>query len=83
MAVQPHHTRMSVEDYLTLDHESTEARYEFIDGHAYMLEGGTADHSTLGVNAVSLLNGLLRGGPCRVYNSDMKVRLSQQGYDHP
>ncbi len=31
---------MSVEDYLTLDRTSVEARYEYIDGYVYMLAGG-------------------------------------------
>ncbi len=80
MATQPNITPMSVEDYLKLDRESMDARYEFVDGYAYMLAGGTADHSTLGVNAASLLVALLRGSQCRVYNSDVKVFISKQRY---
>lgn len=43
MGVQPHRMMMSAEDYLTLDRNSLEARYEFIDGYAYMMSGGSAD----------------------------------------
>ena len=41
MVDQPHRTLMSVEDYLALDRNSVEARYEYIDGYAYMMSGGT------------------------------------------
>jgi Uma2 family endonuclease len=74
---------MSVEDYFTLDRSSIEARYEYIDGYATMMSGGTADHSTISINVTSLLRTLLRGGPCRVYNSDMRVRLSETRYVYP
>lgn len=74
---------MSVEDYLTLDRSSAEARYEYIDGYVYMLAGGTADHSSISINLTSLLHSLLRNGHCRVYNSDLKVRLSHNRYVYP
>ena len=54
-----------------------------MDGSAYALAGGTLDHSAIGVNLVSLLHRLLRGGTCRVYNSDARVRLSPTRYVYP
>ena len=56
MATQSNITPMSVEDYLKLDRESMDARYEFVDGYAYMLAGGTADivHLVLMQQACSL-----------------------------
>ena len=83
MAVDPHRSLMSVEEYLMLDRDSLDVRYEFIDGHVYMLAGGSADHSTICINMTSLLHSLLRGSPCRVYNSDMRVRLSETRYVYP
>jgi Uma2 family endonuclease len=74
---------MSVEDYLTLDRTSVEARNDYVDGYVYMLAGGTADHSTMSINLTSLLHSLLRGSPCRVYNSELKVRLPQKRYVYP
>ncbi len=74
---------MSVEDYLVLDRSSVEARYEYIDGYVYMPAGGTADHSSISINLTSLLHGLLRNSRCRVYNSDLKVRLSHKRYVYP
>lgn len=83
MVAQPHRSMMSVQEYLTLDSNSFETRYEFIDGYAYMLAGGTADHSIIKQNVASLIRSQLRGGPCRVYDSDMKVRLSEMRYVYP
>ncbi|GAC1455561.1 MAG: Uma2 family endonuclease [Ktedonobacteraceae bacterium] len=83
MIARPDRSRMSVEDYLRLDHESTGERYEYIDGYAYMLAGGTADHSTICVNVTSQLNSRLDNSGCRIYNSDMKVRLSETRYVYP
>ncbi len=83
MAAEPQRLLMSVEDYLALDRSSLDARYEFIDGHVYMLAGGTADHSTISINMMSLLHNHLRGGPCRVYNADMRVRLTESRYVFP
>src|SRR5579864_2535033 len=83
MAAEPQRLLMSVEDYLALDRSSLDARYEFIDVHVYMLAGGTADHSTISINMMSLLHNHLRGGPCRVYNADMRVRLTESRYVFP
>ena len=82
MVVQPYRTFMSVEDYLALDRDSLDARYEFIDGYAYMMAGGTLDHSTICINVTSVLRNLLRR-PCRVYNSAARVRLSEERYFYP
>ncbi len=79
----PHHPLMTVEDYFELDRTSTETRYEYIDGYVRMLAGGTANHATIGVNVTSTLRRLLRGSPCRVYNSDLRVRISETRYVYP
>jgi Uma2 family endonuclease len=83
MVAQPHRTRMSVEDYLTLDRDSADARYEYIDGYACMMSGGTLNHSTISINVTSLLRNRLRDSSCRVYNSDARVRLSAMRYVFP
>lgn len=83
MVAEPHRAPMSVEEYLILDRNSSQARYEFIDGHAYLLAGGTANHSAIGVNIISTIHSLLRDGPCRIYNSDLRVRLAENRYVYP
>jgi Uma2 family endonuclease len=83
MVAQPHRKLISVEDYLTLDRNSVDARYEYIDGYAYLTSGGTLNHSTISINITSLLRNSLRGSSCRVYNSDARVCLSESRYVFP
>ncbi|HVB21614.1 MAG TPA: Uma2 family endonuclease [Ktedonobacteraceae bacterium] len=83
MVADPYRSVMSVKEYFELDRSSTDVRYEFIDGHIYMLAGGTANHSIIAANMIRELGFLLRSGPCRVYTSDMKVKLSEKRYVYP
>ena len=83
MTTQPTFPKMSVEEYITLDDNSSETKYEFIDGKVYMLAGGTADHSTINGNILTALKNALRGGQCRIHGSDLKVRLSEKRFVYP
>ena len=83
MTALPNRLTMSVEEYLALDRNSTETRYEYIDGHVTMMAGGTLDHATISLNMASTLRGLLRGSSCRVFPSDARVRLSATRYVLP
>jgi Uma2 family endonuclease len=81
--VQREYPNIHVNDYLILDQNSLDARYEYLDGELRMLAGGSADHSTITTNLTSMFYGLLRGGPCKVYNVDMKLQLSESRYVYP
>lgn len=78
-----HTPLMSIEEYFELEENSPDTRYEYIDGYVYMMAGGSANHATIGGNILTILKSLLRGSPCRTYNSDMKVRVSATRYVHP
>lgn len=62
---------MSLEDYLALDHENLDQKYEYIDGHLYALAGGSNNHSYIAGNMFSILRERLRGSPCKPATSDM------------
>jgi Uma2 family endonuclease len=83
MAAEPHRLFMSVEEYLELDRNSLDRRYEYIDGVVTMLAGGTTNHSRISINLVSLLQPALRGSPCEVFNSDLRVSISSVRYVLP
>jgi Uma2 family endonuclease len=83
MAADSHRLSMSVEEYLTFDNSSLDARYEFIDGIVTMLAGGTVNHSRISINLIIALDSLLRGKPCMVYNSDMRMGISATRYVYP
>src|SRR5438128_1446855 len=76
MVAQPDTRLVTVEEYLGLLRNSPDTKYEYIDGHLYTMAGGTLDDSAIGGNIVAALGDLLEGSPCRVYNSDARVRLS-------
>lgn len=83
MIAKPYVASMSVEEYLALDRSSEDVRYEYIDGIVTMMAGGTTNHSRIGVNIVSELRTALRGKPCQVFNSDLKVSISATRYVYP
>ena len=83
MAANPNRVLMSVEEYLELDRNSLDTRYEFIDGVVTMLAGGTTKHSRICVNMVSQLHTALRGKPYQVFNSDLRVSISRTRYVYP
>ncbi len=71
------------DDYLLLDRNSQNARYEYLEGELRMLAGGSADHSTITTNLTGILYRLLEDGLCKVYNSDMQLQLSESRYVYP
>jgi Uma2 family endonuclease len=82
-AEYPQFPHIDVEDYLILDNTSKTAKYEYMDGELYMLAGGSPNHSIIANNIGTMLNNALSKGPCIVYNSDVRFRLSESRYVHP
>ncbi len=74
---------MSVEDYLVLNRNSKDIRYEYLDGEIHMLAGGSPDHSIIIANLTATIKGPLKGSQCRVYNSDVQLKLSEKRYVFP
>ena len=70
--------RYSFADYLALE-EASNTKHEFLNGEIYAMAGGTPEHSALAAAVTISLGGQLRGGPCRVYSSDLRVRVSATG----
>ena len=83
MTASPDRFTMSVEEYLELDRNGPDVRYEYVDGYAYMLASGTLNHATISANVYSTLRSLLRGSSCRAYTSDAKVIASKNRYFYP
>ncbi len=73
MASLPSHY-FSPEEYLSLERRA-EFKSEYFDGVIYAMAGGSERHNLITGNLVTELNIRLRERPCRVYPSDMKVRM--------
>ena len=65
---------LSPEDYLTIERKA-EFKSEYIDGEIYAMSGASESHNVIAGNIITELNLQLRATDCRVYPSDMKVRL--------
>ena len=76
MSFGPH--QYTYEDYLALE-QASNVKHEFLDGEIYAVAGGTPNHAALSVTVSSVLHAQLRRGPCRVFSSDLRVRVLATG----
>lgn len=67
-------SEITVEDYLHGEPLS-DFRHEFINGEVYAMAGGSSNHNSVCMNFGGNLHSHLRGKSCRVFVSDMKVRI--------
>ncbi len=70
--------RFSFAEYVELESISP-VRHEFLGGHVWAMTGGSPDHAAIAVNVSSLLRAGLRGGSCRVFSSDLRIRVVETG----
>jgi Uma2 family endonuclease len=70
--------RYSFADYLRLE-EASNVKHEFLEGEIYAMAGGTPEHAALAISLAVALSNQLRGQPCRVYGSDLRVRVAATG----
>jgi Uma2 family endonuclease len=65
---------ISVSDYLKGELASP-IKHEYVDGFVYAMAGARNIHNAIAGNTLGSLFIRLRGGKCRVWNSDTKVRI--------
>ncbi|MDQ3265771.1 MAG: Uma2 family endonuclease [Myxococcota bacterium] len=70
--------RYTWDDYLRVE-ETSSTRHEFFSGEIYAMAGGTVEHAELCVNLTATLRNGLQGRPCRVFSSDLMVRVRATG----
>ncbi len=78
----PRRRPMTVEEYLAFE-EASPLRHEFVDGEIYAMSGATPRHNQIAGNIFGLLWNTARGGPCRVYQNDMKLRTDDDVFYYP
>jgi Uma2 family endonuclease len=70
-------------EYLAME-EVADYKSEYFKGEIFAMSGGTSDHSTIAVNMTVALGTQLMAGPCRVFNSDMRLHIERNGlYTYP
>ncbi len=68
-------TRMTMAEFLEWE-EQQEERYEFDGHHVVTWTGGTVGHSMICTNFTTALATRLRGKPCRVFGSRLKIEVA-------
>jgi Uma2 family endonuclease len=71
-ATKVHH--VSVDEYLANELVSS-VKHEYLGGLAYAMAGAKNVHNLIAGNIFAVFHSMLRGGPCRPYNSDTKIRV--------
>ena len=66
--------RMTADEFLAWDADQT-VRHEFVRGEVFAMAGGEDRHYSVALNLAVALHQHLRGSPCRVYGSDVKLRV--------
>ncbi len=73
MSAPAHQINYTYYEYLALE-ASSNVKHEFLAGQIYAMAGGTPEHAALAAAVIGLLFPQLRGGRCRAYDADLRVR---------
>ncbi len=76
-------TYLTPQEYLAIEREA-EFKSEYFRGEMFAMSGASRGHNLITTNIVIELGQQLRGRPCEVYSSDMRVKVSATGlYTYP
>ena len=82
MTAQPKHS-YTVEAYLEIERSGL-VKHEYYRGEIFALAGSSEAHNLILTNLLTSLNLQLRNRPCKVYPSDMRVKIPKTGlYTYP
>ena len=82
MATEPK-TFLTPEQYLEIERKA-EYKSEYYAGEMFAMAGAQEPHNLITTNVIVSLGLQVRGRACRVYGSDMRVKVSQSGlYTYP
>jgi Uma2 family endonuclease len=83
MADPVRHRPITIDDYLRLEAAAVDVKHEYVAGDVYAMTGGTRRHNYIAGNIFTRLRLAARGGPCRVYMSDVKLRAARDVVYYP
>lgn len=66
------------ESYVELE-ETNPVKHEFLDGQVWAMAGGSPEHAAVSGNVIRLLGQALLGQRCRVFTSDLRIRVTKTG----
>jgi Uma2 family endonuclease len=65
---------LTADEYLEAE-KAASVRHEYIAGQVYAMAGSSDAHNTIAGNFFAIVRAGSRGGTCRVFVSDMKLRI--------
>ena len=71
----PHRHHHTYSEYVQFERDAG-SKHEFINGDIIAMAGGSPDHAAIAINISTMLSNQLRGRTCRVYSSDLKIRIA-------
>lgn len=75
--------RYTPQEYLAIE-RSTQQKNEYLNGEIFAMGGASERHNLIVGNVFASLHAQLRGQPCKVYSSDMRVKINTTGlYTYP
>jgi Uma2 family endonuclease len=69
---------MSETEFHELERLSPDRKYEYLNGIAYLMSGGSVAHDRITRNVGYALDRQLRSGPCRAFGVDVQVLLGMK-----
>jgi Uma2 family endonuclease len=80
---RPKSTRLSAEDYLEMELNSP-IKHEYVAGEIFAMTGTSDSHNLIAGNLYIIFREHLRGTPCRVFMSDLKLKVdTADAYFYP
>jgi Uma2 family endonuclease len=73
--------RMTDAEFLAWE-ETQADHHQFFEGEVFAIVGGTAEHNTAALSTALTLKLYLKGSPCKVFASDMRVQAANS-YFYP
>jgi Uma2 family endonuclease len=70
--------RFTFDEYVRLE-DASEIKHEYFDGTVYAMAGGGPEHAAIAANVIRLLGTAIEGKRCRVFTSDLRVRVVATG----
>jgi Uma2 family endonuclease len=75
--------KVTPREYLQRE-RAAEERHQLVDGEVFAMAGASRAHNLIGLNLGSELRAQLKGRPCEVYATDMRVAVEARGlYTYP
>lgn len=76
-------TALTEAEYIAFE-EKSDTRHEYVAGYVFAMGGGSKAHNVIAVNLIAGLKQELKGKPCQIFMSDVRVRVEKaQAYYYP